>query len=300
MLPSFSFILTEKCDWTCEYCYFSLIKQYEPKLETFKKHLPYIKKTIDGLGDNINIDIQGGEIGTMPEELLEYFLTTLDRKVVFSTNGLFLNKKMHLNEKIRPYIGAICLHLFNFNQTCINEYTLSEFRGESMDEYELQGLNISRGIVHNRIDEIINVVGANKHILFDYIELEFDIRYPRKIDTVMYHDLIGQLSEFENVTDNAMGILKKRIFENENHRDRCRKFNNSIVIDMVNSNICLCQRQPDIAIPLTEEDLIYRLKTFPKDIDGWQHNNMACDSCTRLYSGKGVSIKNTLKNRKTL
>jgi MoaA/NifB/PqqE/SkfB family radical SAM enzyme len=74
-MPSFSFILTEKCNWHCPYCYFTgLSWPKEPNLDRFKEHLPYIKKIIDRLGDLVvNIDIQGGEVGLIDSEILRYF-----------------------------------------------------------------------------------------------------------------------------------------------------------------------------------------------------------------------------------
>jgi organic radical activating enzyme len=289
-MSNISFILTEKCDWECEYCYFTHIEQKEPKFKTFQKHLPYIKKTIDRLGDDVSIDIQGGEIGIMPIEILEYFLATLDRKIVFSTNGTFLSKKTHLNKKIRPYIKSIMWHMTdNFDKKNI------------IKDYHDNEIFISRGIVHNNINEIVDFLKTNNHILFDYVEFEFDIKYPRKVNYIMYHELLKELIKLNNITLNAREILQRRLYEKDNHRNNCIEYNHSIVIDMVNETICLCQRQPDVNIELTEENLIYRLKTFPKDlwIDGIK---TSCNSCTRLYSSKfqGNSIENTLRNRKIL
>ena len=83
-------------------------------------------------------------------------------------------------------------------------------------------------------------------------------------------------------------------------------YNHSILIDMVNENICLCQRQLDVFIPLNEENLIYRLKTFPKNL--WMDLmigvgiDKSCDSCTRLYAGKfyGNVIERALLTRRKL
>ena len=123
---------------------------------------------------------------------------------------------------------------------------------------------------------------------------------------LMYHDLLTKLIKLNNVTLNAIKILQDRCFEKENHRNNCMNYNDSIVIDMVNENICMCQRQPNVFMPLTEENLIYRLKNFPKDLWMDLMNGIgiskACDSCTRLYSSKFQkdSIENTLINRRRL
>jgi len=111
----------------------------------------------------------------------------------------------------------------------------------------------------------------------------------------MYKELYTAIQEIDNVSNYAKDIIRGRINERPDHRSNCRNFNHSILIDLVNANICLCQRQLDISIPLTEENLIYRLKTFPKDVFDKDH----CDSCTRLYAGKyqGNVIERALLTR---
>ena len=264
-MPSFSFILTERCDWNCPYCYFTGIEQKPPSLDVFKEHLPYIKKIIDKLGDLVvNIDIQGGEVGWIGSDILRYFFKTIDRPIVVSTNGMFLDRGYHFDPEIEPYIKEIFLHLNMKNK---KNYV---------------GHNIKKGIVHDNMDEMIAFIRSNIEDIFDYVEFEFDINEPRKMDKSMYKKLYDAIQEIDNVSDYAKDIIRGRINERPDHRSNCRNFNHSILIDLVNANICLCQRQLDISIPLTEENLIYRLKTFPKDVFDKDH----CDSCTRLYAGK--------------
>jgi len=289
MMASFSFVLNEECDWNCPYCYFKDITPTEPKLDVYKKHLPYIKNIIDKLGDLVvNIDVQGGEIGYIPIEILEYFFQTFKRPIVVSTNGKFMENGYHLNPKIRPYISAIFFHYYDFS-------------GREVKDYDDDDIPILRGITHNNIDEMVYFIKQQSDVIFDYVEFEFDIDTPNVMDSRMYSMLIQQLLKLKNISTDAINILRSRLNENPEHRNNCMNYNHSILIDMVNENICLCQRQLDISIPLSEENIIYRLKTFPKDL--WMDLAVgigkACDSCTRLYAGKfnGNVIERALLTR---
>lgn len=289
-MMGFSFILTEKCNWKCEYCYFSNIsKQSGPRFETFQKHLPYIKKIIDTSnchGIQVNIDIQGGEVGLIPLKILQEFFQTIKHKTVVSTNGEFLKRGYHLDEKIRPFIGAILWHVS------------TNFASKIDVDYNDEEIFISRGIVHNDLDEMVNFIKINPNITFDYVEFEFDLNERRTMTVPMYHDLIKQLKELDNVTENALNILNLRLLENANLRDDCSKVNGSVVIDLVNENICLCQRRPDDCIPLNRANLIERLKGFPQQF----FEGRGCESCTRLYSAKmgGTRIGTTMRMRSIL
>jgi len=310
-MSSFSFILTEDCNWDCEYCYFTdLEKRRSPKLEVFQNHLPYIKKIMDKVeraispdinwtghgqvweenkrkGSRLCIDIQGGEVGTMPIDILQYFFETLDfHKVAVSTNGEFLKKGYHLDEKIRPYVGYIMWHVTDdINSTVEVDYNDDE-------------IFISKGIVHNDVDEIVEFLKRNSHITFDYVEFEFDIKEKKTMDILMYHSLLNKIEGIQNVTDNAREILYRRLSEKENLRENCKRYNASICIDLVNEKICLCQRQLNDCMPLNRYSLIKRLRGFPKDF--FEGKN--CDTCTRLYAGKylGNVIERSLRVRSAL
>lgn len=282
-----SFILTEECDWGCNYCYFShLENQKKPKMEIYQKHLPYIKKIMDiRLAHNLPLkaDIQGGEVGNMPLELLQYFFQTVQYPIDVSTNGEFFKRGYHLDDKIRPYIAAILWHVTNDFKTIIET------------DYKDDKIHISRGIVHNNEDEIVDFIKLNKHITFDYIEFEFDIKEKREMNVLSYHSLLKRISSLKNITEYAKQVLEKRLSEKIGHRDNCIKFHDSIVIDLVNENICQCQRHLDDCIPLNKDNLIKRLRGFPKNF----FKGLGCKSCTRLYAGKysGNIIERTLLGR---
>jgi hypothetical protein len=242
---------------------------------------------MDQLGDLIvNIDIQGGEVGLMSPEIMSLFFKTIGpvHKISVSTNGEFLKRGYHKLAEIRQHLGVIMWHVADLKNS-----------PDLVEDYHDEEMPISRGIVHDDINEILEFVRKNNHILFDYIEFEFDILEPRKMCKDDYLKLIDGLDKFDNVTDNAMEILRRRLIEKESHRDNCRRLNHSIMIDLVNETIPLCQRQPKVSIPLNKDILKHRLLTFPKDI--WFESN--CNSCTRLYAGKfyGNVIERALRTR---
>jgi hypothetical protein len=251
-MPSFSFILTEKCNWHCPYCYFRHFRFDNVSLEVYQKHLPYIKKIIDKLGDLVvNIDIQGGEVGLIPVEILEYFFQTLKKPIVVSTNGMFMEKGYHNNPLIKPYIDRIFFHYWDFS-------------GRKTKDYDIQDIPVLRGICHSRVDGLVNFIKGNPDVMFEYVEFEFDIDEPRKMDVDMYNSLYESIQDFDNVSEYAKGIIRGRLNERPDHRNNCRRYNHSILIDLVNAKICLCQRQLDINIPLKKKTCYIALEPFLK------------------------------------
>ena len=284
-----SFILTEICNWECEYCMFPLMScGLETTIPILNKHLPYIKNIIYKLRMNnikVNIDIQGGEVGLLPRYVLHHFFQTMKMPVAVSTNGEFLDRGYHLDEKIRPYISVILWHL-------TNDFDIT------IDDFKDDKIPISRGIVHNNIEEMRDFINRHPHIIFDYVEFEFDIREVRQMKVHMYHELINLLRGMRNVTDEAISRLEARLFENDKNRDNCRDLNSSVVIDMANETICLCQRNTRERIQLSEDKLKLRLKSFPKTF----FKGEACETCTRLHAAKmaGTSIESIMKVRTIL
>lgn len=272
-MSSFSFKLTEKCNWNCKYCDdFGKEDPKETNIEILSKHLPYIKRIINKLGNLVVFcDIGGGEVGLLPIEVLQYFFTELDYPMVIGTNGKFMEMKYHLDPVLRPYIKGLWYHVY------------PEPKNIKLNiDYHDNDIFINRGIVHDNIDEIIEFIEINAHIKLNYIDFEFPIGEKAEKDDLMYSELYNRIKTFKNVTDDAKELLLKRIDEPSDLRERCMNYNQSFVLDMVNEKILFCHRSHNY-INLTEENLIKRLKSFPKDIYG---EEKSCDSCTRLYFNK--------------
>jgi organic radical activating enzyme len=284
-MPSFCFIVTEECNWKCDYCDFPKIK--DPKsttLSILETHLPYIVEIINQIDQFVyHIDIAGGEVGLLNSEILRYFFKILNRKIVVSTNGVFMDKGYHHDPEIRPFIKEIQWHVHpKPHKVKVKDYIDSE-------------IFINKGIVHDNVQEMIDFINENKHIEFNYVEFEFPMEGKRIKDDSMYRDLLENIN-LDNVTEGARDIIRGRLNERENLRSLCKKFNQTAVIDMVNENIMFCHRSQGVTIPLNRNNLLERIRKFPNRTFSFQTK---CDSCTRLYAGKmsGNEIETFFKVR---
>jgi hypothetical protein len=235
------------------------------------RHLPYIRDIIHELGDlAVHIDIAGGEIGLLDSETLRYFFKTIDRPIVVSTNGMFMEKGYQHDPEIKPYIKEIQWHVHPSPKGGI---VVKDW----IDD------NINKGIVYDNADDMVEFIKTNSNITFNYVEFEFPMDEPLKKDNKMYEDLFNKIKDLQNVTQNAKNIVANRITENPNLRNLCEKFNQTVVTDLVNERIMFCHRSQNVTIPLTKRNFLRRITMFPKYLfDG----NTKCDSCTRLYAGK--------------
>lgn len=289
----FSFILTEKCDWDCNYCQFPLLKHTnEMDSKKITRHMPYIREIIEKTSE-INppsIEIQGGEVGLLDADTLAMFLDILGHKVYVSTNGMFLKKGYHLDERIRPYIREVQWHLTPHPKDFMLDV-----------DYNDDNLFINKGIVHSDMDEIIAFIKHNHHITFNYVELECDINEKRTSDTDGLRGLYSKLKELSNVSDNVFDILERRFKDAYDKREKCSRYHMVTSINMANETIPLCQRASHINIPLSKSNLIARLVNFPVKVFDYPDSIMGCDSCIRLYSGKydfNSNIRQAIKIRR--
>ena len=286
-MSAFCFIVTEKCDWKCDYCDFVSIE--EPKstsVKILKKHLPYVSEVLKKIGDYVvHIDIAGGEVGLLPLDVLQYFFKTLDFPLVVSTNGKFLERGYHKDPIIRPYIKEIQWHVYPHP------------KGVKIDvDYEDPVIFINKGIVGDNADDMVAFCEANPNIRLNYVDFEFPTDKPRKMDYHTYQDLYDKIKDVPNITDNAKNIVLGRLSERDNLRSLCEKFNQTAVIDLANEDIMFCHRSQNVTIPLNRENLIRRIQKFPKDIFV---GDKRCNACTRLYAGKmcGNEIETFFKTR---
>ena len=124
-----------------------------------------------------------------------------------------------------------------------------------------------------------------KHIQFDYLDFEYKDDLYLEHDRSKYLDLYKSIEKLENVTEDAKKRILSRISESISLRDICRSRNDSIIINLVNETICLCQRNLHINIPLSKENILdFIEKKYPYKIFNYDNNN--CNSCGRLYEGK--------------
>jgi len=262
---NYNFIITEECNVICKYCVFPKIENpHTATMEVLQKHLPYIKELeISGY-----MDVQGGEIGLVPDDILEYFFVIMDTKMFVSTNGLFLNKI----DKFKKYIDIVQWHV-----------TPTPMKSLLIPDVNHDELFISKGIVHDDIDDMVEFIKSNKNIQFHYIDFEYDIEQHIEYNAIKYIKLYRKIKDLKNLSDDAKERIKGRTVENLNRR-RCMEENDSILIDLVNEKICLCQRNMHVNVSLTKENLERRMETKPRDF--FDLSDTTCKSCGRLYEGK--------------
>lgn len=289
----FSFILTEKCDWDCCYCQFPLLSKHnELDSDKILKHVPYIKDVIRKVESvtEPSIEIQGGEVGLIERDALILFLETLGYPVYVSTNGKFLEKGYHLDKRIRPYIREIQWHVCQD----VGDYKLEV-------DYNDDEIFINKGIVHSDIQEMVAFIKRNPHIEFNYVELECDIKEKRSSDIDALRVLYSKLEGIENVGEHVFDILKRRLNDSKDKRNKCNQYHSVVSINIPTETICLCQRVTDVNVSLTKENLIKRIQTYPNKYFQYPDSMMGCESCIRLYSGKfefQKILKDTLKIRR--
>jgi hypothetical protein len=290
-----TFILTEKCDWKCDYCLFPKISSpRSTTVDILSKHLPYIKKLIKLTDPGYqNIIIEGGEIGFLSIDVLIYLVNQLKLKIDVSTNGEFIRRGYHKNQFLRFWIDNILLHIADE----IFDYKLNL-------DYSLNSdIFINVGIVDIRSNpkNIRSFILRNSDVSFNFIDVETPIFGEiNNLTPEIYKIIYDNVSDLPNVTEVAKDRLLRRYKRNKkinisNNQALCRKLNPSIFIDFVNERICLCNRNYNIAyLDLNEANLIYVLT----NISPFEKFKYSCISCFRICQDIGVNIKRlSNKNR---
>ena len=242
---SIDIVPTEKCSWKCSYCSFPEIKNTKnTTYDIIKKHNGYIRDIVRALRSNkidVQLYLQGGEVGELPYSLLLYLLEQFNMKMTISTNGLFLQKGYHKDSLVRKYIDKIYWH------------TSPDCGDPIIQDYEDE--KIIRGVVH-RDQGVIDWFIKNTNLNIEYARLEEDLSEPSTapLDTII----------------------------------RCRKYNNDIVIDLVNEKLCLCIRNfRNATVDLNPKNLMKSVLKFPNEIfDIPPIMESACYSCCRLCVDK--------------
>ena len=275
----FSFILTERCNWLCEYCAFPYMQnKSDTTIDILRKHLPYIRRIKNQCRDEILVEIQGGEVGLLDIEVLREFCKLIDSKICVSTNGKFMEREYHKDPILRPYINEILWHV------CPNPSTAKVSVDYNDDE-----IFINKGVVFTNEDYIEDFFKVNEHITFDFMDLECSIRKKNYMPSYAFRPIFERVKDIPNLTHNAKKRMYLRGSERENARLNCQMFHLSLVVDLVNEKICQCQRCPENNMDLTEENVITRLTNFLHGLfPGYKRG---CESCIRLYFDK-YGVKN--------
>lgn len=283
-----NFILTEVCNWNCDYCVFP--KKENPQHATklnIEAHIDYIKDIMNKTDPGIqNLMIQGGEIGLVPEDVLVYLFKRTERTIDVSTNGEFVRRKYHQHSDIRPWVNRIMLHIT-----------------EPIDEYKI---NLDYDITDDKIFMDIGICDVNKdpektrmliisnpEIRFDFVDYEHSVfGNPCRVNSSVYKDLYESIQDLDNVTDFAKERLWKRYIRHkdtniEKQQQICRTLHPSVFIDFVNETIPLCVRNYGLVyLPLTKDNLIKVISSMAP----FDYTNHTCDNCFRICQNGGANM----------
>jgi hypothetical protein len=279
----FNFILNQKCNWSCSYCGVSN-KDKSTTIEILKTHLPYIKDIYNKISYlfDMKLMIQGGEIGFIDTDVLEYLFKYWGEEIYVSTNGeLFNIKSKIIHDNINEYL----FHISPDTNTDIKEYP------------KLKKNNI--GICCDSKDpiKIRNYIKKYDDIYFNFVDYESDVNKPCISEDFDDQSLYDNIKDLENVSDYAKERILNRINNTtklSTSRDICSSLNHVVMIDFVNERIVQCTRNFDKAfIPLTKENLIKTLTET--DVFTGMDNN--CESCYRMCHDINLSKVFDLKKK---
>jgi organic radical activating enzyme len=280
----YEFILTTDCNWNCYYCYF-------PKRNNKKYITKEIIDKYNWLWDLLNVlyqkndifSFQGGEIGLIDIDILEYLFSKFKHTIWIDTNGLFLEKGYH--KKLKKYIEGIFYHVVEDPKNLIK-----------VKKYNTD-IHISYGVV-GEPEYLYDFVKFNSHIYFDYVDIESS---KKNFKYENYKKEIEQLLELPNVNKNKINeILKYRMNKNiKQIQQQCRISNKFLSFNLVDEILALCTTKNNhIGIPLTKENLIKMI--ISKPIQNFKNHN--CDLCYRtcFSEGENIDFRNNIMLKKII
>ena len=287
------FSMTEKCNWNCFYCDFPTInKPSQVDINYLKEIVPKIKKITDKF--KIQMCIEGGELGLVDEEILDYMFIEsglVDNQVKWhiATNGLFLKKGYH--KKYKENIRSILYHVkpdidqnTNFNFNSFEEYNFDIF-------YTI--------VVHKKnIPLLKNFFNFHKGKLFVPHVLQPRIKGLDLLDLNYYTEIYNIIKDCSNVHPHFITRYKYIIenFDNQHLMNLKRKFccenYKKMMIDFPNNKIIrCCISMGTDKIEFNETNLNNTLKNnigiFPK----W---DVTCKNCIAGFVFRKPSV-NVLK-----
>jgi hypothetical protein len=163
-------------------------------VEIIDRHCSYIKNLIKSLkrgNAEVHLYLQGGEVGELPVELIEYLLSKIDSEITIDTNGLFMSKGYHKNPKIRKYIKQILWHV---SPDC-----------ELIDIDDVtDSIKIIRGVVHPDPQIIESFLGFTKMDI-EYSEIEM----PLSGKSIVSQDIIRKCRNYHN--DITIDLVNERL-----------------------------------------------------------------------------------------
>ncbi len=264
--------LTEKCNWTCDYCDFpKKEKQCTVDIDFLKLFLDWCKEITKN--HRVGISVEGGELGMLSEEMLDtMFFSNLQEQYTIATNGLFL--KRDLLERYHEKIEHIIYHVSQeFNDTT------------DIDDYDFKNISVHYTMVVHK-----NNLRYLDKFLLKHPDKIFHphILQPRTpgLNLLRKDDFI-QLSEIIKEKSNVTEAIKQRIdriisvLDNTQflkfQRTICSGFYTQPIFDLTNRKIKHCC----ISISGDEVDLTYDnlQRLMNNDLTLFPNVDVVCDGC---------------------
>jgi molybdenum cofactor biosynthesis enzyme MoaA len=151
--------LTFKCNWNCDFCCEDTHNRVNITFDDIKNKLKILDK-FPGKG----VILSGGEIGTLPTNILEYVFDKIkDRHVSINTNGLFLKKY----KQFKPFVNTIGYH-------CSEDLT-TDPDYETLEYWDTQEKDFMIVVNETNLKNLENFLERNKNQDFT---LDLATQYP--------------------------------------------------------------------------------------------------------------------------
>jgi len=224
MIESVVLKITNKCNWSCNYC-----DNVDNKTSPIEKVKNYIN-LLQTYNPNILISLSGGEPGLLSKDYLQEIFNELNHPCEIATNGTFLENNYH--EIFRSYINNISYHVISE----INEPTkINVIKDNDIP-----------------IDYIIIVHKQNLKYIKSFIKTNDHINFTIKFYVGNDKDLILTISDIKLLYE----IINLNI--DSNSKDKIKHFSNILNKDLIKKSQRICNSS--ILVPRLDliENKIYR------------------------------------------
>jgi len=253
----FKLILTEKCNWDCEYCF---RKEY-PKSNSDNTELIYeIVPYLASLSEDIYFT--GGEVGLLDEDLLDFLFYHFQHcKIRLATNGTWFKTKSY--QKYKDLDLSILYH------SVMNLDDDIEFLDIPKAKYNFV-------IYENNIDKVSGFLERYKNIIFYPL---LDLRKKVRLDRKIYKEIYNILINFDNIPKQISEAVKLMYSDDEKWKGECIKNKPlRISVNFPHNLISSCCRL-DVGIEISKNNIT---KIINDDVQLPIDSNV-CNFCATRY-----------------
>jgi hypothetical protein len=274
---------TNKCNWKCEYCDFpsKIDKSYDLKSAL---------RTLRIIPSNIEVYLEGGELGVMPEHELDLiFDSGIADTYAITTNGEFLKRGYH--EKYKDRIHYILYHVAPeiFGNTEVIEYDVDEsIRVDYTFVLHEGNMMHVDGILtrYPHLDFLIHLLQPRTEKMLVNEDPNF---YKEVLAIVEDKDNIGEY--FKTRLDTIIANIGDDVFM-ARKRKSCANIYNQISINLPDNTIhrCCVSTESDQVL-LTRESLAMVIRNQPT----FPLHDSVCHTCIANFVWDGNKVKKALR-----